>query len=264
MNSSIAHQSVAGDSLDPKSLVQQGVLTARALEFLEFCVSARLNVAICGPPGSGKRILLQALISAMAGDGQILAIQNPEEPSLESRGVTSLRAHLNPEDESPAITRHYLLTLVPKMHPTGLILDRVEGAEVVPLLQLLLAMDGILFSIVAESPQDALLKIEDSARRHGQGDQFSVVSRILSAALPLIVQLDRPRDGSPMVVGLTEVAEGEEGSHVLRDIFACQDRELPGEDEARSECILRPTGVKPLFLDRIQTLGATLPEDIFT
>ena len=263
VNDSIGDQSPDKASPDARSLVERGILTVPALDFLELCLASRLNLAVSGPSKSGKRALLHSLVSYMAGDGQILAVQNPDEPSLERLGVTSLRAHLESDDGSPSISRHYLLSLVPKMHPTGLLLDRVEGAEAVPLIRLLLAMDGVMFSIVAESPEDALLTLENLAHVHGEGAEPGLARRILSTALQLIVQLGTVRDGSTVVVSLTEVAEAEEGCHVLRDIFAYRDAELLDNEETGHEDRLRPTGVKPLFLDRIETLGIPVPEHIF-
>jgi pilus assembly protein CpaF len=198
----------------------------------------------------------------MAGDGQILAVQNADEPSLERPGITSLRAQPMPEGGAPAITRRYLLTLVPKMHPIGLVIDEVHGAEAVPLLQLLLATDGILFSMVAESPQEALLGLEDLATVHGGGSDPAVARRILSTALQLVVQLRRAEDGSSVVVSVTEVAEPEEGGYALRDIFAYSESESVEKGEPGHA--LRPTGLRPLFARRIQTLGVAIPEHVFS
>ncbi len=263
VNDSIGDQSSDKAPPDAGSLVERGILTARALDFLELCLASRLNLAISGPSRSGKRALLHSLVPYMAGDGQILAVQNPGEPSLERPGITSLRAHLESEDGGPGISRQYLLSLVPKMHPTGLLLDRVEGAEAVLLIRLLLTMDGVMFSIVAESPADALLTLENLARVHGEGAEPGLARHILSTALQLIVQLGTVQDGGTAVVSLTEVAEAEEDCRVLREIFAYRAPDLPEDEQTGPEEHLRPTGVKPLFLDRIETLGIPVPEHIF-
>jgi pilus assembly protein CpaF len=267
----IAHRSGVGErqpshtsSLDADSLVRRGILTVRALEFLAICLAARLNLGVCGPPGSGKRELLHGLVAHMAGDGQILAIQNPDEPSLERAGITSLRAHPMREDGGPGITRCYLLTLVPKMHPMGLVLDQVQGAEAVLLLQLLLATDGVLFSMVAESPREALLGLENLVTVHGDGSDPTLARRILYTALQLVVQLGEARDGGSVVINVTEVAEPEEGGYVLRDIFAYSKSAMVEKGQTGSGYALRPTGLRPLFLKRIQTLGVAVPEHVFS
>jgi len=266
----IAQGSGVGDSqppqtssLDADNLVRSGILTVQALEFLTICLAARLNVAVCGPPGSGIREVLHGLVPHMVGDGQILAVQNADEPSLERPGITSLRAQLMPEHEGPAITRRYLLTLVPKMHPIGLVIHEVQGAEAVPLLQLLLASDGILFSMVAESPQEALLGLENLATVHGGGSDPALARRILSTALQLVVQLGKAEGGGLVVISVTEVAEPEEGGYVLRDIFAYSESESV-EKGAGPGYALRPTGSRPLFARRIQTLGVAIPEHVFS
>jgi len=264
VNDSNEKQSAESIALDAEQLTPNGVLPSHALELLQAALAARLNVAISGPEGSGKRELLHSLVPHMACDGQILAVQNPDEPLLERRGVTSLIAHPEAEDNCPRIGRHYLLTLVPKMHPTGLVLDRVAGAEAVPLLRLLLTMDGIVFSIAAESPQDVVDKLVDLDRIHGERQDSELARRILSTALQLVVQLDTAPDGSSLVASLTEVAQAEDGRHVLREIFACGDLDSPGDGECGSRPTLRATGVKPLFLSRLEELGIPVPEHVFT
>jgi pilus assembly protein CpaF len=248
-----------------EGLVERNILTAQALEFLTKCFEARLNLAISGAEGSGKRTLLHVMVSYLAGDGQILAVQNPDEPSLERDGITVLKAHADPDDPGPGISRHYLLSLVPKMHPTGLVLDRVEGDEAVLLLRLLFVMNGVLFSVVADSPQDALAKLEGLGVAHGEGLDSALARRMLSSGLDLIVHLGRGPDGASAVLSLTEVAETPNDKHLLREIFVRGDLER-GEaikSEAAWQSPLRPTGIKPLFLDRLESLGISMPDRLF-
>jgi Flp pilus assembly CpaF family ATPase len=199
----------------------------------------------------------------MADDGQIVAVQNPGEPSLEARAFTSLRAHPDGEEGAPGITRRYLLSLVPKMHPTGLILDRVEGPEAASLLRLLLVMDGVVFSIDAESPQDVLRTLERQACEHGEGIQPLIAKRMLSTGLDLIIQLGSPMEGNCEVLGITEVAEAEEEGQVLRDIFTCEGEGPIEYQQGPSMCRLRPTGKRPSFLSRIEALGIGVSEHLF-
>jgi pilus assembly protein CpaF len=259
------HPSSIGTPPDAGGLIERGVLTAQALEFLKACFAARLNLAISGVEGSGKRVLLHALASCLASDGQILAVQNADEPSLEREGITALKAHADPDDSGPGISRHYLLSLVPKMHPTGLILDRVEGDEAILLLRLLFTMNGVLFTIVADSPQDALLRLEELGVAHGEGLDSGLTKRMLSTGLDLIIQLGRSPNSSSAVFSLTEVAEAQQDDRLLREIFARGS--LEGSEAAKTETggqsPLRPTGVKPLFLDRVESLGISLPNHLF-
>lgn len=257
------HQSQTTTSADAENLVEKGVLTAQALEFLRACIGARLNLAISGPEGSGKRALLHALVPYSVGDGEILALQNPDEPSLERKGITVLKAHLDPDGAGPSISRHYLLSLVPKMHPTGLVLDRVAGAEVAPLLRLLFAMNGVMFSIVADSAADALDRLKELALVHEEGSDSNLVRRMLSSGLDLVVQLTEVSDGSSTASSLAEVAEDQDHGHVLREIFS---REGPDDSEAAIDQRrpLRPTGARPLFLTRMESFGISVPGDLFT
>jgi pilus assembly protein CpaF len=253
-------ESSASSTPRAEGLVEQGIITSRALEFLKACLVARLNVAISGPSKAGKRKLLQALVSLVPDDEQILAIQNPDEPSLTGKGITSLRANLSPSQGKHIITRQYLLTLVPKIRPQRLVFDRVQGSEALPLLKLLFAMDGVVFSIVADSPEDALLDLERVILLSEVRLDSNTMRRILSSSLDLIIQLRRLQDGSARVVNLTEVSEAKDDAIVLRDIFLCQEVE---EDEAEPVGLLRPTGIKPDFVDRMQMLGISLPAEMF-
>jgi pilus assembly protein CpaF len=263
VNASPEPQSATGTSLEAESLVEKGVLTAQALEFLRACIGARLNLAISGAEGSGKRALLHALSSYLIDDGEVLAIQNHDEPSLDRKGITVLQAHLDGEGAKPGINRHYLLSLVPKMHPTGLILDRVEGAEAMTLLCLLFAMNGVLFTIVADSARDALLKLEELALAHGGSSDSVLTGRMLSTGLDLVIHLGEWAEGLPVALSLTEVAEAEDDSHVLREIFLRERSDENQETESESQCPLRPTGLKPLFLSRMECLGISVPDDLF-
>jgi pilus assembly protein CpaF len=255
-------QKESSTEITPKAevLVQHGVITPQALEFLEACLLVRLNLAISGPSGSGKRKLLEALASLFPDDEQTLSIQNPNELSLEGKAVTTLRANLSPSHGKHIITRYYLLSLAPKMHPERLLLDHVQGSEALPLLKLLFAMDGVMFSIVADSPIDALSNLERMVLLSEGGLDMNTVRRILSSSLDLIIQLQRSSDGFARIVSLTEVCKMEEDTIVLRDIFLHQEIE---EENDKTPSLLRPTGIKPQFTDRMQMLGISLPAGMF-
>lgn len=262
-SSRMGRQTIDSICPDPEGLIRRGVLTAQTLEFLEACLQARLNIAISGPAGSGKRALLHSLISYLDLHGQVLIVQNPDEPSLDHRGITSLRARPPGSDGSPGISRSYLLALVPKMHPAGLLLDRVEGAEVVPLLQLLLSMDGIVLSVVADSPLDALLKLEDLALAHGAETQPGLTRRILSTGVQLILQMGSPCAGPSAAASVTEVLQTEENTYLLRNIFVCQELEVSSGEAMPRPPPLQPTGARPECLRRMESLGITLRDHVF-
>ena len=232
--------------LNPDDLVQHGVITPKAMEFLEGCLVARLNVAISGPPDSGKSTLLWALLSLLTEDEEVLVVQNPDDPCLEGRRITTLRANLSLDRDGPGISRRYLLSLAPKMHPRGLVVDRVQGLEAVPLLRLLFAMDGIVFSIAADSPEDAVCNLEEMVLLTETRLDSSIVRRVLSQSLDLIIQVDRARDGGTKIVSLTEVVGVESDSLMLRNIFF-----LRTVDEGGTESVnlLVPTGIQPQFMD---------------
>jgi pilus assembly protein CpaF len=240
-------------------LINHGIMPPQTLEFLEACLLAKLNLAISGPQGSSKRRLLYSLASLLPADEQILAIQNPDEPSLAGKGITALRANLAPDDGKHIITRQYLLSLAPKMHPQRLLLDCVQGSEALPLLKLLFVMGGVMFSIVADSPKDALFNLERMLLSEA-GSDMRMMRRILSGSLDLIIQLQRLQEGTARIVSLSEVSEVEDDVIVLRDIFVRQEMEAEEDEAVRS---LHATGIRPQFTERLQTLGIFLPADTF-
>ena len=150
------------------------------------------------------------------------------------------------------------------MHPTGLILDQVEGEEVVPLLQLLLTMDGILFSVMADSPKDALLHLEEMARLHGAEARPGLVRKVLSSTIHLVIQSGPAPSGSLTMLRLTEVRQGEQDDYNLCDIFVSADAEAAPELAAEGHRALQATGARPFFLRRMEALGVCLSDDVFT
>jgi pilus assembly protein CpaF len=146
------------------------------------------------------------------------------------------------------------------MHPQRLLLDHVQGSEALPLLKLLFTMDGVMFSIVADSPKDAVSNLERMLLPSEPGLDMNMIRRILSSSLDMIIQLQRLQDGSARIVNLTEVPEAEDDTIIPRDIFLHQ-RIEEREDEPFG--LLRPTGIKPQFSDRMEMLGISLPKGTF-
>ncbi len=242
--------------MQAEGLIRQEVITPQALQFVKLCVLARLNMVVSGPSGSGTSMLLRALVSLFDGDEQILAIQNPDEPPFEARSITTLRANLSPAQGKPRITRRYLLTLVPKMHPERLLIERVQGSESVPLLKLLFAMDGVIFSMAAASPEKAVAKLETMALRSEAGLDKATIRRILAGSLNLILQLHETQDGRARITSITEVVEAEGDGIAVRHVFL---RHHAEEHQDNVVGLLRPTGIKPRFMDRISMFGNPLP-----
>ncbi len=257
------------DSSDGSServmLAAGGFLEARsmnpgALELIKACLVARLNLAVSGPSEVCNRSLLQALVSLLPAEEQVLAIQNPDEPSFAGEGITTLRAHLSIDEAEQIISREYLLTLAPKMHPHRLLLDTVRPSEAFPLVKLLFTMGGVIFSIIAESPDDALRNLESMLLANEGGWDTSMMRRVLSTSLDLIIQTQQPQGGSARIANLTEVSQAEDRTIVLRDIFRCQEVDQESEEPRH---LLRPTGIVPQFNHRLEVLGISLPLDTY-
>jgi len=242
---------------DAHALVKERVLTPQALEFLKACLLARLNLVISGPSENGNTRLLQALASFLPEEDQKLAILGPDEAALTGKGITTLRANLSSDQDKGVITRGYLLTLVSKMHPQRVLLDKVQGPEALPLLKVLFAMDGVLFSVVADSPADAFVSLEEMALRAEAGLRADMTRRVLAGSLDLVIQSETVKDDATRVVSIVEVADVKDGVIELRDIF------LLRQAGAEPAGVLCPTGVRPHFLGRMELLGISLPPAAF-
>ncbi len=243
-------------------MINLGTLSEEAVEFLRLCILAELNILISGGTGTGKTTLLNALSAAIPDTQRIITIEDAAELQLQQRHVLRLEArpkNIEGEGEVPIRT---LVRNSLRMRPDRIIVGEVRGPEAVDMLQAMnTGHDGSLCTVHANSPRDALYRIETMVLMAGLELPSRAIRQQASSALDLIVHLDRLDDGSRRVTQITEVQRMESDVITLQDLFefkieqVAPDRTITGR--------LYATGLRPSFLHKFQKHGIELPIEMF-
>lgn len=250
------------EALTINDLIRFGSLTAEMAEFLSACVRARLNVVVAGGTGSGKTTTLNILSSFIPEDERIITVENAAELQLKQDHVVTLESRPPNVEGRGEITIRDLVINCLRMRPERIVVGECRGGETLDMLQAMnTGHDGSMTTLHANSPRDALSRIETMCLMAGMDLPVRAIREQISSAVELIVQQSRLKDGSRKVVNITEVQGMEGDVVVLQDIFAF---EQTGIDE-RGKIVgaLRPTGVRPKFVEKFEALNIYLPPNIF-
>ena len=242
-------------------MVQFGSLSDESVQFLKACVEARLNIIISGGTGSGKTTLLNVLSSFIPSDERILTIENAAELQLRQEHVVTLESRPPNIEGRGEITIRDLVINALRMRPERIIVGECRGGETLDMLQAMnTGHDGSMTTAHANSPRDALARIETMCLMAGMDLPIRAIREQVASAVDLIVQQERMRDGTRKVTTITEVS-GMEGEVItMTDIFVF---EQSGTENGRIVGRLRPSGLRPKFMDRIEAAGIQLPPSIF-
>jgi pilus assembly protein CpaF len=249
--------------LDLSDLIKLGTLNTETVEFLQRCLVAELNVLISGGTGSGKTTLLNALSTAIPDSDRIVTIEDAAELRLNQRHVLRLESrpkNIEGEGEVPIRT---LVRNSLRMRPDRIIVGEVRGAEALDMLQAMnTGHDGSLSTIHANSPRDALARIETMVLMTGYDLPVRAIRGQVASALDMIVHLERLEDGSRRVTAITEVQRMESDVITLQDLFEFKVERVTPERVVVGS--LRPTGLRPTFLHKFEKRGVTLPVSLFS
>jgi pilus assembly protein CpaF len=256
-------------SRDPYTLADLasfGALTPQAGTFLAACVRGKVNVLISGGTGSGKTTLLNALSGFVPGNERIVTIEDAAELQLQQRHVVSLEARPpNIEGEGEIRIRELVRNAL-RMRPDRIIVGEVRGPETLDMLQAMnTGHEGSLTTIHANTPRDALHRLEMLVLMAGVELPLRAVREQIASAFDLIIHLVRLIDGSRRVSRITEVF-GLEGDVVtLQDLFVTRSTEEEDGLRTRPTLLgpLRSTGLRPNFLDKLATHGVEVPTNAF-
>src|SRR5215216_2576224 len=248
--------------LDPADLVRLGTLSNETVEFVQRCVLAELNILVAGGTGSGKTTLLNALSTAIPADERIVTIEDAAELRLNQRHVLRLEARPKNIEGQGEIAIRELVRNSLRMRPDRIIVGEVRGAETLDMLQAMnTGHDGSLSTIHANTPRDALSRIETMVLMTGYDLPVRAIRGQVASALDMIVHLERLEDGSRRVTAITEVQRMESDVITLQDIFEFKIQEVTSERVVIGS--LRPTGLRPAFLNKFEKRGVTLPVGLF-
>jgi pilus assembly protein CpaF len=248
-------------------LIEFGTLTSRAAHFLAACVRGKLNILISGGTGTGKTTLLNALSAYVPSDERIVTIEDAAELQLQQDHVITLEARPpNIEGQGEVKVRELVRNAL-RMRPDRIIVGEVRGPETLDMLQAMnTGHEGSLTTIHANSPRDALSRLETLVLTAGVDLPLRAIREQISSAFDLLVQIARLVDGSRRVTHITEVLRMESDVITLQDLFVAKP---PDEETAQATHALRLlgplhcTGLKPHFLEKLAANGVVLPPNFF-
>ncbi|MBK8420469.1 CpaF family protein [Candidatus Villigracilis saccharophilus] len=242
-------------------MVQFGSLTNECVQFLKACVESRLNIIISGGTGSGKTTLLNVLSSFIPSDERILTIENAAELQLRQEHVVTLESRPPNIEGRGEITIRDLVINALRMRPERIIVGECRGGETLDMLQAMnTGHDGSMTTAHANTPRDAISRIETMCLMAGMDLPVRAIREQISSAVDVIVQQQRMRDGTRKVITVAEVSGMEGDVITMTDLFVF---EQTGVENGRIVGRLRPTGLRPKFMDKIEAAGIHLPPSIF-
>ncbi|MEP6910763.1 MAG: CpaF family protein [Actinomycetota bacterium] len=248
-------------------LITFGTLTPKAAQFLAACSRGKLNILISGGTGTGKTTTLNAISAFVPGDERIVTIEDAAELQLQQDHVITLESRPPNIEGQGEIRIRELVRNALRMRPDRIIVGEVRGAETLDMLQAMnTGHDGSLTTIHANSPRDALSRLETLVLTAGVDLPLRAIREQTASAFDLLVQITRLVDGSRRVSHITEVLRMESEVITLQDIFHAKP---PDEDTASNGQMVRLlspltcTGLKPHFLDKMAAHGVALPPNFF-
>jgi pilus assembly protein CpaF len=248
-------------------LIAFGTLSPKSAQFLAACVRGKLNVLISGGTGTGKTTTLNALSAFVPGDERIVTIEDAAELQLQQEHVITLEARPPNIEGQGEIRIRELVRNALRMRPDRIIVGEVRGAETLDMLQAMnTGHEGSLTTIHANSPRDALSRLETLVLTAGVDLPLRAIREQISSAFDLLVQISRLVDGTRRITNITEVLRMESEVITLQDIFVAKPPEEDAANAGRTLTLLSPlacSGLKPHFLDKMTANGVTLPTTFF-
>jgi pilus assembly protein CpaF len=243
-------------------MIQIGTLSQETVEFMQRCIRAQLNMLIAGGTGSGKTTLLNALSAAIPDSERIVTIEDSAELRLNQRHVLRLESRpkdLAGENEVPIreLVRNSL-----RMRPDRIIVGEVRGGEALDMLQAMnTGHDGSLTTVHANSPRDALSRVETMVLMAGMDLPVRAIREQVSSALDAIIHLERLEDGSRRVTSISEVQRMESEVVTMQELFKFHVDEVTQDGMIVGG--LRSTGLRPTFMSKFEKRGIPLPLSLF-
>jgi pilus assembly protein CpaF len=247
--------------LTVEDLIRLGSATPEVMEFLKACVQARINIVVSGGTGSGKTTLLNILSGFIPEGERIITIENAAELQLRQEHVVTLETRPPNIEGKGEITMRDLVINALRMRPDRIIVGECRGGEAFDMLQAMnTGHEGSMTTIHANSPRDALARLENMVLMAGTDLPHRAIREQIAMAIDLIVQTARMRDGSRRIVSVTEI-QGLEGEVITTtELFKFEHYGMEG---GKIVGRLVPTGIRPRFIDRLEEAGIRLPPSIF-
>jgi pilus assembly protein CpaF len=249
-------------------LINFGSLTPQGAQFLAACVKGKLNVLISGGTGTGKTTMLNAMSAFVPDDERIVTIEDAAELQLQQEHVITLESRPPNIEGTGEVRIRELVRNALRMRPDRIIVGEVRGAETLDMLQAMnTGHEGSLTTIHANSPRDALSRLETLVMTAGVELPHRAIREQISSAFDVLVQISRLVDGSRRVTHVTEVLRMESDVITLQDLFLAKPPDEESVAVGRGARLLAPlacTGLKPHFLEKMAANGVILPPTFFT
>jgi pilus assembly protein CpaF len=249
------------DPLTVDDLVRFGTFTPEMVTFIKACVEARLNIVVSGGTGSGKTTTLNVLSSFIPEDERIITIENAAELQLRQEHVVTLESRpANIEGKGEVTIRDLVINSL-RMRPERIVVGECRGGEALDMLQAMnTGHDGSMTTAHANTPRDTLSRLETMCLMSGVDLPVRAIREQIAAAVDVIVQQSRLKDGSRRITAVTEVQGMEGDVIVMQDIFVF---EQTGIENGKIIGRMKPTGIRPKFIEKFEVANIYLPPNIF-
>jgi len=250
------------DPLRMNALVGNKALTKEIAEMLEMCVKARLNVLISGGTGAGKTTLLNALSAYIPENERIVTIEDSAELQLQQPHVVRLETRPPNIEGRGEVTQRDLVRNALRMRPDRIVIGEVRGGEAIDMLQAMnTGHDGSLTTIHANTPRDALARLETMIQMTGMRLSDRAMRQQIASALDLVLQVARMSDGSRRVTSIAELTGMEGETITMQEIFLYERTGVDAQGQVVGK--FKSTGIRPRFAERLKSFGMQLPRAFF-
>jgi pilus assembly protein CpaF len=243
-------------------LLKNQTLTQPMMELLRGAVKSRLNIVISGGTGAGKTTLLNVLSGFISDKERIVTIEDSAELQLKQRHCVRLETRPANIEGRGAVMQRQLVINALRMRPDRIVVGEVRGEEALDMLQAMnTGHDGSLTTVHANSPRDALARIETMAMMANLNLPEKAVRRQMASAVTLVVQVSRFNDGSRRVTHMTEITGMEEDIVSMQDVFVFEKQGIASDGRVLGT--FSATGIRPKFAERLKSSGIPVPASWF-
>jgi pilus assembly protein CpaF len=252
----------ARNMLTMEGLIQMGAFSEEVALFLKACVPSRLNIIVTGETNAGKTSLLNALAGYIPENERIITIEEAAELNLRQPHIARLEVKLPDNEGKNAVTLRNLVNNALRMRPDRLILGEISGPECLDLLHAVnTGNDGLLATLHASSPRDAISRLEIMSLMDGHELPVKVVRSQIATAIDLVIHLSPLKGDLSCITCITEISGMESDQVLLTDIFKFEQNGVDPDGKVMGE--LMPTGIRPLFTPRLEAYGFFIPPETF-
>jgi pilus assembly protein CpaF len=250
------------EPLKMHKLVENNALTRDIADMLQMVVTARLNVLISGGTGAGKTTLLNALSAYIPENERIVTIEDSAELQLQQPHVVRLETRPANVEGKGEVSQRDLVKNALRMRPDRIVIGEVRGGEAIDMLQAMnTGHDGSLTTIHANTPRDALARLETMIQMTGMRLSDRAMRQQVASALDLVLQVARMSDGSRRVTSISEITGMEGETITMQEIFMYERTGIDSQGQVVGR--FRPTGIRPRFAERLKACGLQLPRVFF-